>query len=157
MADPTDKLSAVFGTDQDNLIINTPSDIFNSPFNSSWNASGINPAFLPIFPDMAEDSYATIGLIWTSNGVARCSISCRGWRSITDNYRILYTVGGTQLNVNTLTGGSWYVLNTDANSLPDADLRVLIMQITTGGDISGTMNFQVFPLGVGADKSTILY
>ena len=56
-----------------------------------------------------------------------------------------FTTGGSGLNVNTLTGGSWYVLNTAANSLPDADLRVQIMQITTGGDINGTMNFQVFP------------
>ena len=47
---------------------------------------------------------------------------------------------------------SWYVLNTAANGLPDADMRVLIMQVTTTGDISGQMNYQVFPLGVGADQ-----
>ncbi len=55
--------------------------------------------------------------------------------------------GGTSLNVNTLTGGSWYVLNTAANALPDADLRVLVMQITTAGTVSGTLNFQSIPIG----------
>ena len=60
--------------------------------------------------------------------------------------------GGTELNVNTLTGGSWYVLNTAANALPDANGRWLIAQITTSGSISGTINYQVFPLGVGADQ-----
>ena len=33
MNDASDKFSAVFGNDQDNLIINTPSGIFNSGFN----------------------------------------------------------------------------------------------------------------------------
>ncbi|MDG1673920.1 MAG: hypothetical protein P8H88_00595, partial [Flavobacteriales bacterium] len=60
--DPTDKFSAVFGNDQSNLVITTPANIFNSPFNASWNASGINAAFLPLAPDLADDSYATIGL-----------------------------------------------------------------------------------------------
>ena len=55
----------------------------------------------------------------------------------------------------TLTGASWYVLNTAANGLPDASGRVLIMQVTTSGSISGQINYQVFPLGVGADQLQI--
>ena len=62
MQDATDRMSAVFGNDQASLLVNTPGGAFNSPFNSSWNASGINPAFLPVFPDLADDTYATIGL-----------------------------------------------------------------------------------------------
>ena len=42
----TDKMSAVFGNDQANLVINTPENIYNDAFNSSWNASGINEALL---------------------------------------------------------------------------------------------------------------
>ena len=38
--DPTDKISAVYGTDVENIVINTPSGIFNSPFNAGWNAAG---------------------------------------------------------------------------------------------------------------------
>ena len=51
----------------------------------------------------------------------------------------------------TLTGASWYALNTAANGLPDANLQVLV---TADHDrlISGQINFQVFPLGVGADQ-----
>ena len=51
-----------------------------------------------------------------------------------------------------MTGASWYVLNTAANALPDADGRWLVAQITTAGSISGQINFQVFPFGVGADQ-----
>ena len=47
------------------------------------------------------------------------------------------------------------MLNTAANGLPDASGRVLVMQVTTSGSISGQMNYQVFPLGVGADQEQI--
>ena len=155
MADASDKFSAVFGNDQDNLIINTPSGIFNSGFNASWSASGVNPMFLAVFPDMAEDSYATIGL---TGPAASSGIAGAADPSIVEDAALSPTIssyfvsGGTSLNVNTLTGGSWYVLNTAANSLPDANNQVLVAQITTPGDINGTMNFQIFPLGVGADQ-----
>ena len=59
-----------------------------------------------------------------------------------------FQAGGTELNVNTLTGASWYVLNTAANALP-TDGRWLVAQITTAGDLSGTLNAQIFPLGRG--------
>ena len=36
--------------------------------------------------------------------------------------------------------------------MPDATGRVLVMQVTTTGAISGQVNYQVFPLGVGADQ-----
>ena len=47
------------------------------------------------------------------------------------------------------------MLNTADNALPDADLRVLVMQITTPGSVSGTLNYQIFPLGVGADQAQV--
>ena len=59
--DPTDKISAVFGNDQDTLAFSTPEGIFNSALNSAWNASGINQcvALFAFFPDLQDDSYAT--------------------------------------------------------------------------------------------------
>ena len=46
MQDASDRMSVVFGNDQESLLVNTPAGAFNSPFNSSWNASGIVSAFL---------------------------------------------------------------------------------------------------------------
>ena len=157
MQDATDRMSAVFGNDQASLIVNTPGGAFNSPFNSSWNASGINPAFLPVFPDLADDTYATIGLTGPAStsgiaGAADPSIVEDATQPITPFF---LTPGATNLESTTLTGSSWYVLNTAANGLPDANLQVLIMQVTTSGDISGQINFQVFPLGVGADQQQV--
>ena len=154
MQDATDRMSAVFGNDQASLLVNAPDGVFNSAFNSSWNASGINPAFLPVFPDLADDTYATIGLTGPAStsgiaGAADPSIVEDNTQQITPFF---LTPGATNLESTTLTGASWYVLNTAANGLPDANLQVLIMQVTTSDEISGQMNFQVFPLGVGADQ-----
>ena len=154
MQDATDRMSAVFGNNEASLLINTPAGVFNSAFNSSWNASGINPAFLPVFPDLADDTYATIGLAGPAStsgivGAADPSIVEDATQAITPYF---LTDGATNLTSTTLTGSSWYVLNTATNGLPDANLRVLILQVTTAGDISGQINFQVFPLGVGENQ-----
>ena len=51
MQDATDRMSAVFGNDQASLLVNTPDGAFNSPFNSSWNASGISACILLCSPN----------------------------------------------------------------------------------------------------------
>ena len=154
--DPTDKISAVYGTDVDNIVINTPNGIFNSPFNAGWNAAGINPAFLTAFPDMADDSYATIGLSGPASLAAAGSADPALVEDAALNPSVsdYFLTGGTSLSVNTLTGASWYVLNTATNALP-VDGRWLIMQVTTTGNISGTLNYQVFPLGEGDNQVRI--
>ncbi len=38
LTDPSDKFSAVYGNDQDHLIINAPSGIYNDTFVSGWSA-----------------------------------------------------------------------------------------------------------------------
>ena len=153
MTDATDRFSAIFGNDQAPLSINTPDGAFNSSFNASWSASGINPAFLGFFPEMADDTYATIGLDGPAVApAADPSLVEDAGQPITPFFT---SDGATSLLSNTLTGSSYYVLNTASNGLPDADLRVLVLQVTTSGSISGTLNYQVFPLGVGADQVQI--
>ena len=151
--DASDKISAVYGNDQQHLIISTPGGIFNSAFNAGWSAAGINPLFLPAFPDLADDSFATINLDGPASAVpGAADPSLVEDSALSPTISGYFTAGGAGLDVNTLTGGSWYVLNTAANALPDADGRWLVAQVTTAGSISGTMNFQIFPLGVGADQ-----
>ena len=156
LKDATDRVSAVFGNDQASLFVNTPAGAFNKPFNSSsWNASGINPAFLP-FP---RNWLTTLmqPLDWTGPastsgiaGAADPSIVEDATQPITPFF---LTNGATNFVSTTLTGASWYILNTASNGLPQGpELRVLIMQVTTAGTISGQINAQVFPLGVGADQ-----
>ena len=150
--DASDKISAVFGNDQMPLVISTPDGIFNSALNSAWNASGINSALFGFFPDLQDDSFATIGLDGPAAMVPGAEDpSLVQDASLPTTVSGYFQAGGTELNVNTLTGASWYVLNTAANALP-TDGRWLVAQITTAGDLSGTLNAQIFPLGVGADQ-----
>ncbi|MDE0918099.1 MAG: hypothetical protein OSA04_07295, partial [Flavobacteriales bacterium] len=154
MTDPTDRMSAVFGDTGAPLTLSAPEGVFNTPLNSSWNASGISPAFLELFPIMADDTYATIGL---EGAASESGIPNAVDPSLVDDgaqpFAPFFTTdGATLLEVNTLTGASYFILNTADNGLPDANLRVLIMQVTTTGSVSGTLNFQVFPLGDGDNQ-----
>ena len=106
---------------------------------------------------MADDTYATIGLEGpaATSGIPNAadpSIVEDSTQPITPYF---LTDGATSVVSNTVTGSSWYILNTAGNGLPDANLQVLILQITTAGDVSGSINYQVFPLGVGADQAQV--
>ena len=157
LPDEGDRFSAVFGNNDSNLEVSAPAGAYNSSFNSSWNASGINPAFLPAFPELAADTYATVGLAGPAStsgqaGAADPSIVEDADQMITPFF---LTDGATLMESNTLTGASWYVLNTASNGLADDDNRVLIMQVTTAGNVSGQISYQVFPLGVGSDQQQL--
>ena len=154
MTNASDQMSAVFGNNENPLSINVPEGAFNSSFNSTWSAAGINPAFLDFFPDMADDTYATIGL--TLPAAASDIVGAADPSIVEDSEQPIspfFTVNGsTTLLSNSAVGASYYVLNTATNGLPDDNLRVLVMQITTTGNISGTINYQIFPLGEGSDQ-----
>jgi hypothetical protein len=147
----TDNLSGVIGDHNNNLIFETPEGIFNSPFNTSWNASGINPTLFAVVPDLADDSYATIGL---SGPASQSGITGAADPSLVEDVDLPTTVteyfqsGGYSLNITTLTGATWYLLNTASNTLP-IDGRWLIAQITTTGSISGQINVSIWPNGEG--------
>ena len=114
MQDPTDRMSAVFGNDQSSLLVNTPAGAFNNGFNTSWNASGVNQRCFPC-TDLADDTYATIGLTGPAcqpsgiTGAADPSLVQDATQPISPYF---LTPGATTLESTTLTGASWYVLNT---------------------------------------------
>jgi len=92
---------------------------------------------------MADDTYATIGLVGpaSTSGIAYAADPSK----VEDIEQPVFVEffnsdGATQFLSNTQTGSSWYVLNTAGNGLPDANMRVLVMQITTMGSVSGTIN-----------------
>jgi hypothetical protein len=60
---------------------------------------------------------------------------------------ILGFQGGTSIDMNDETGGAWFVTNNLTNGQAAADNTMLIMQLTTDGVISGTLNFQLFEQG----------
>ena len=157
LADPTDRMSAVFGNNESNLVINTPDGAFNSSLNSSWSASAITSVFLGVFPEMADDTFATIGLegAASDSGIDGASDPSLVEDPTQPLSPFFLNNGSTLLESTTNIGSSWYILNTASNGLPNDDMRVLVLQVTTTGSISGTINYQVFPLGVGLDQVQI--
>ena len=157
MSNPTDRVSAVFGHDVLPLTISAPAGVFNSEYNSSWSASGLNPAFITVFPEMAADSYATIGLDGPaeSSGIVGASDPSLVEDTAQPLSPFFEVDGSTSLEINTVVGAAFYTINTAPNGLADENMRVLIMQITTSGSISGTLNYQVFPLDAGENAMNV--
>ena len=154
MTNDTDHLSAVFGDESMPMHVNTPEGAFNSEYNSSWNASGINPAFIAFFPELADDSYATIGLDVPAlmsgvPGSENPALVEDTSQPITNYFMLDNSIA---LVSNSFSGASYFVTNGAENGLPDENDRVLIMQVTTTGDINGILNYQIFPEGIGANQ-----
>ena len=154
LADPADQISAIFGTDKNPMTIEAPKGVFNSPFNGSWSASGLNPNFFEAMPSMVDDSFATIGL----DGPASSGKPNSEDPMMVDDRSNPWTQffkenEAVKLEISTLVGGSWFVLKTASNGLGDENLLVLIAQITTAGSISGNINAQIFPLGDGENST----
>ena len=134
MANSGDQMSAVFGVESVPMSISVPDGLYNSQFNTTWNASGITDVFLAFFPELADDSYATIGL--TGPASASALADAQDPAMVQDAAQPFTPVSSRTGQLtwrSTPTGASWYNLNTASNTLPDANNEVLIMQLTTTG------------------------
>ena len=152
----TDKVSAVYGNNQAELLIEAPEGVFNTELNGSWNASGINPLFIPVFPELAADTYATIGLEGPASGSGIDGAADPGLvEDVAQPITPFFSINGeTVVQSNSVIGASWFALPTDGNASPqNGTLQVKIMQVTTTGDISGQINYQLFPQG---DQSQVV-
>ena len=63
MLNETDYLSSCSGDSENPLILESSSGTWynDNEFNADWNAQGVNPSFLSFFPELAYDSFLTIG------------------------------------------------------------------------------------------------
>ena len=148
-----DRVSSVYGTNLHPLFVRAPEGVFNSPYNGSWSASGMNPKFFEIMPDMADDTFATIGL---TTGAKISGIEGAEDPTMVQDpgapWDTFFTeTGETHLNIDTHTGGAFFVLRTAANGAP-VDGEVFLMQVTTAGELSGALNLQIFPSSEAYDQ-----
>jgi hypothetical protein len=156
MQNSTDFLSSLYGNNTAPWTLNTSTNAFyNDQFATGATAGGVNLAFTAFFPTLAADSWVTIGIASAPSG---SQVDPSTIEDSTQPWKSKFTSGasgaGTNVTVNSLTGGAWYVLNGAPNGVPAANSgnKVLCMQITTAGTISGRINAQIFPLGVGANQ-----
>jgi len=151
MVNADDFLSSIYGGDALPLTITTSTGtFFNSGFGGS-TASAINPAFLPLFPEMAGDSWVTIGIDQQETGdeVAVSTLEDPAQPYI-ECFAADAPLSGQNVVIDSSVGGAWYLLNGAPNGLPDNNMRVLFLQMTTAGEICGTINVQIFENSVGS-------
>lgn len=156
MVNPDDFLSSIYGNEEDPFELTTTTGFYNDVAATGSSADGINPGFLlppfdALFPGLGYDSWFTIGIesAPTGNQTSVSAVESLGqpWIGCFDATSAL---SGQNILINDITGGAWYVLNGTPNGIPDAEnQRVLCMQLTTAGEISGIFNVQVFVNGIG--------
>ena len=154
---PTDFLWSVSGSGVNPVeITSTTGGWYNHPDNASWNASGIDPSLLDAYPLLAYDSFMTLGTEDSEGTPTPFSI----WNNGFDPRPEFQPNGGNNVDVAVGTMQFLAVAAIDQVGIhpgyADEDLRVLVMQITTAGDISGQMNITVYPGGVPANAVTTL-
>ena len=151
MLNETDYMSSCSGDSENNLILNSSTgEWYNDAAATTWNAQGINPVFLTFFPDLAFDSFLTIGAEDATTPAAQHPSTVWGANDASAEF-----VGGpgNNITVDDATGGAWYTPfpgTVDPNAhvaFAGEDLRVLLAQFTTAGTISGQFQVQVFVEG----------
>ncbi|HHZ97479.1 MAG TPA: hypothetical protein EYN67_18500, partial [Flavobacteriales bacterium] len=143
----TDYLSSVSGDDEHVFELNSTTSWHQDPLGVTFGSEA-NTAFYAIFPDLAFDSWLTIGAENSSDGVTVSSVTGE-----TDPFADF--AAGNNMIINDATGAAWFspfpgAGATDLPSFAGADLKILVAQLTTDGDISGQMQLQIF---MNADQS----
>lgn len=118
---------AIYGDSQQPMTIQTTGNFYQHPF-GNFSTTDINPNLLSIDPLLAYDSWVTVGATdATANNLWNVGIDFDAFES------------GAAISAN---NGAWFLVPTDQRTAPEQGNLVLIMQLTTTGVASGTMNLQ---------------
>ena len=122
------RVDAVYGDGTNTLSIGVNGGNFVQNIYGGNTSMDINPAFLPLFPSLAYDSFVTIGLTDSGgNALNNIGIDFTG-----------FAAGGTLSTDN----GTWFVTPDDAQG-NESGGRVLLGRFTIdGGDLEGSINLQ---------------
>ena len=154
MVNSDDFLSSVSGDATNPTYINTDANFYNAVLGGA-TPNGINSLLFPVYPDLAYDSWVTIGLEGTPNAalgeaaVSTVQSAINPWSTVFDPGGGL---PGGSIAIDDNVGGAWYALNGDANGVAGDDLKVLAGQFTTAGELGGQLYVQVFINGDGANE-----
>ena len=134
-----DVLTSLSGNDEFALELNTTTSFYQHALGGA-TPSDINGAMLDMVPDLAFDSYVTVGLTQTPEmGEAAAGLMPGSWEDAFE--------AGSSISVNDGLGSGWYTLPFADNGTAGASGRILVAQLTTDGDISGQFRAQIFPGG----------
>ena len=156
MQNESDFMSSCSGDSENPLILaSTTGEWYNNTYAQIWNAQGLNVVFFTFFPELAYDSFLTIGAEDSTTPGAQHPSTVWGAIVPTEEF-----VGGpgNNITVDDAIGGAWYVSfpgTVEPSShvaFAGEDLRVLVAQFSTAGAISGQFSCQVFVNGDQGDE-----
>jgi len=154
MNNEDDFMSSVSGDETNPTYVNTTTNFYHATLGGA-TPNGINNILFPVYPDLAYDSWVSIGLEGVPNALAgEAAVSTvqstdNPWAT---NFDPGAGLPGSNIAIDDAIGGAWYALNGDANGVAGPDLRVLVGQFTTSGDLSGQIYCQVFINGDGSTE-----
>ena len=157
MANESDFMSSISGDSNVPTYVNTTTNFYHAALGAA-TPNGINSILFPVYPDLVYDSWVTIGLESVPNAsageaaVATVQSTENPWVT---NFDPGGGLPGGSIVIDDLIGGAWYALNGDANGVAGEDLKVLVGQFTTTGELSGQLYCQIFPNGDG--QQNVLY
>ena len=154
----SDFVYSVSGSTLSPLSINSTSGSwYNHPANSSWSPAGLDTSMFSSEPLLAYDSFLTIGSEHSEDGPFPGAIWPQG------DPRPEFEPGeGNNITVDS-GNGTMYMIFPGMGQVythpgfAGADTRVLLMQMTTAGDIYGQLNVLVYPNGQSGNGFTALY
>ena len=155
MVHPTDFLSSCSGDDNNPMVMTSSTGTwYNNALNANWTAAGLNPLLFGAFPELVFDSFLTIGSVNSDEGPFPQSVSSEV------NFTAEFTGPGPGQNfvVDDGLGGAWFLTfpGLEAADTHPAfagdDLKVLVAQFTTNGEMSGQLQIQVFREGVQTNE-----
>ena len=135
-ADPTDIMQAVYGETPNGISVTSAAGFYQDPL-GDFLPTGITPLLYPSFPNLAYDSWLTIGQEDNTVGDPIADVGGAGWTSA----KLIFE-GGGDFVVNDGVGGSVFALPSQVQAIPDANGQVLIAQLTTTGSWNMTCNIQ---------------
>ena len=134
--DNTDILQAVFAEAPFAMSITSSAGFYQDEL-GALTPAGINPLLYGAFPNLAYDSWITIGQDDSDFPSSVGVVGGAAWSSA----ELLFESGGDFM-VNDGVGGSVYATPDQIQGQPDADGRVLIAQLTTTGEWNLLCNIQ---------------
>ena len=158
MTSPSDVLSVVSGNEENEVRIESTQPFFKSMLNPGVTPNALLPVTYGIFPELAYDSWITIGIDQapsSDNGEGEVSVSTASDTNWEDEF-----LAGNNIVINSFFGAAWFVTYAEStglysNGLAGDDMRVLVGQFTTHGVISGELYVQIFPEGVQANNIAV--
>ena len=140
VASANDQVTSFTGNDEFALALNTTTSFYQNGF-GGVTPNDITDGAIALVPELAFDSYVTVGLTGQPEGAEGSVELIPG--SWADAFE-----AGQNISINDGVGSGWYIVPPVAvNGQGGADQRVLVAQLTTDGDISGQFRAQVFPEG----------